>query len=187
MEMEERLNFYYADNAKRLREMADKILFRLGFWGLADCEDFYSLANEVFADAMRRYDGAQSFDGFLYTCLANRFKTEMTRQNRHKRQTDRMTVSIDMPVCGEEDVTLADTIPDQFDIERELIEEREAGYSRRMLLYLDKLSNLQREVLELTTEGYLPVEIRQKLHIDKKQYSDCNAAIHSYRNISVLI
>lgn len=185
--MEELLNLYYADNAKKLRSMADKILFRLGFFDTEDYEDFYSLANEVFVDVMRRFDGSQSFDGFLYACLRNRFKSEMTRRNRKKRQADRLTISIDTPICEEEDVTLADTIPDKLDVESEIFGDRNEGYSRRMLLYLFRLSKLQREVLELVTEGYLPGEIKQELHINEKQYSDCNAAIHSYRNVSVLL
>lgn len=187
MGMEELLNLYYADNAKKLRGIADRILFRLGFLSSEDYEDFYSLANEVFVDAMRRFDGSQSFDGFLYACLCNKFKTEMTRRNRKKRLADRMTISIDTPICEDEDVTLADTIPDQLDVESEIFAERKAGYSRRMLSYLDRLSRLQKEVLELTVAGCPPDEIRRKLHIDKKQYSDCNAAIHSYRNVSVLL
>ena len=55
-----------------------------------------------------------------------------------------------------------------------------------MLLYLSRLSNLQKEVLRLNIAGYLPSEIREELHIDEKEYTDCYAAIHSYRNVSVL-
>ncbi len=47
---------------------------------------------------------------------------------------------------------------------RELFEEKEEGYSRRMLLYLSRLSNLQKEVLRLSIAGYLPSEIREQLH-----------------------
>ncbi len=72
-------------------------------------------------------------------------------------------------------------------IEREVFEKDEEKYSRRMLLYLDRLSGLQREVLRLYTDGYLPNEIREELHIGEKQYADCLAAIRSYRNISVLL
>lgn len=182
--METILNSYYENNAQKLRSMVDRILFRLRFD--TDKEDFYSLANEVFADALRRYDSTQAFDGFLYSCLMNRFKTEMTARNRQKRQADRYSISIDTPVGDDEDSTLGDMIPDKFNIEREIFEEGEEGYSRRVLLYLDRLSALQREVLRLTVAGYLPDEIRQELGISEKCYSDCNEAIHSYRNVEVL-
>ena len=71
-------------------------------------------------------------------------------------------------------------------IEKELFEKDEEGYSRRMSLYLNKLSNLQKEILRLNISGYLPGEIREELHISEKEYADCYAAIHSYRNVSVL-
>lgn len=149
-------------------------------------DDFYSLANEVFVDVMRRYDGSQSFDGFLYSCLLNKIKTEITRRNREKRKADRMSISIDTPVGDDENCTIGDIIADDFTIEKKLFEEKEEGYSRRMLLYLSRLSNIQKEVLRLNIAGYLPSEIREELHINEKEYTDCYAAIHSYRNVSVL-
>lgn len=182
--MEEILHAYYADNGKRLHQTVDKILKK--FYELPDRDDFYSLANEVFVDVLKRYDGSQSFDGFLYSCLSNRIKTEMTRRNREKRRADRMSVPIDTPVGDDEDTTIGDMIADSFTIEKEVFEKEEAGYSRRMQAYLARLSALQREVLRLDTAGYLPSEIRRVLHISEKQYTDCYAAIRSYRNVSLL-
>lgn len=184
--MEQILITYYADNAKKLHKVVDKILQKFGGLSDKDVDDFYSLANEVFVDVMKRYDYTQSFDGFLYSCLLNKIKTEITRRNREKRKADRMSISIDTPVGDEENSTIGDMIADKFTIEKQLFEENEEGYSRRMLLYLDRLSNLQKEVLKLNIAGYLPNEIREELHISEKQYADCYAAIHSYRNVSVL-
>ena len=184
--MEKIVELYYRNNAKKLHDMVDKLLSKIGFAGLVDNEDFYSLANEVFVDVMRRYDGAQSFDGFLYSCLSNKFKTEMTRRNRQKRQADRMTVSINIPVGDDEDCILGDMIADKFNIEEEVLEESEEGYSKRMQQYLERLSNLQREILRLTASGYTSSEIKNELHITEKQYADCNEAIHAYRNVSIL-
>lgn len=184
--MEQILNIYYANNAKKLHKTVDRILLKFGGLSGSDMDDFYSLANEVFVDAMRRYDGSQSFDIFLYACLFNKIKSEMTRRNREKRLADRMSISIDTPVGDDENNTIGDLIADGFSIEKEIFEKDEGGYSRKMLLYLSRLSNLQKEVLRLNIAGYLPGEIREELHINEKQYADCYAAIHSYRNVSVL-
>lgn len=184
--MEEQLRTYYADNAKRLHAMVDKILLRFGGLSEKDRDDFYSLANEVFVDVMRRYDHTQSFETFLYSCLLNRMRTEMSRRNCIKRKIDRMAVSIDMPIGDEEDATLADLIPDHFSVEMEVLEREGVNYSTRMLSYLSRLSGLQREVLRLQSAGYLPSEIKGGLKISEKQYTDCCAAIHSYRNVLVL-
>lgn len=184
--MDQILMTYYSNNAKKLHNTVDKILLKFGGLSNKDLDDFYSLANEVFVDVLSRYDGSQSFDGFLYFCLSNKIKTEITRRNREKRKADRMSISIDTPIGDDESCTIGDLIADDFTIERELFEEKEEGYSRRMLLYLSRLSNLQKEVLRLSIAGYLPSEIREELHISERQYTDCYAAIHSYRNVSVL-
>jgi len=184
--MERILITYYANNARKLHKVVDKILLKFGGLSDKDLDDFYSLANEVFADVMRRYDNSQSFDAFLYSCLLNKIKTEMTRRNREKRKADRMSISIDTPIGEGENSTIGDMIADNFSIEKEIFEKDEKGYSRKMLLYLNKLSSLQKEVLRLNIAGYLPNEIREELHINEKQYSDCQAAIHSYKNVSIL-
>lgn len=184
--MEQILNTYYADNAKKLHMVVDRILINFGGLTNKDLDDFYSLANEVFVDVMKRYDNIQSFDAFLYSCLLNKIKTEMTRRNREKRKANRMSISIDTPIGDDENCTIGDLIADEFTIERELFDKREEGYSKRILLYLSRLSKIQKEVLRLKIAGYLPCEIKDELHISEKEYADCYAAIHSYRNISIL-
>ena len=184
--MEQILTSYYADNARKLHGIVDRILLKFGGIPDKDMDDFYSLANEVFVEVMKRYDSSQSFEAFLYSCLSKRIKTEMTRRNREKRKADRISVSMDTPVDDEEEITLGDIIADDFSVEREVLENSEESYSKRMLLYLSRLSKLQREVLKLHSVGYLPNEIREELHISAKQYTECCEAIHSYRNVSVL-
>ncbi len=69
---------------------------------------------------MRRYNASQSFDGFLYSCLLNKIKTEITRRNREKRKADRMSVSIDTPVGNDENSTIDDMIADNLTIEKNI-------------------------------------------------------------------
>lgn len=184
--MDQILAAYYANNAKKLHIVVDKLLLKFGGLSGKDTDDFYSLANEVFADVLNRYDNSQSFDGFLYICLSNKIKSEMTKRNREKRKADRMSISIDTPIGDEENSTLKDIIPDNVDIEKEIFEEKEEGYSKKMMLYLNRLSSLQKEVLKLIIAGYSATEISNILHITDKQYADCQAAIRSYRNVSLL-
>lgn len=186
MSMETIINFYYENNAAKLHKMVDQILFKLRFE--VDKEDFYSLANEIFVDVIRRYDEKQDFNGFLYSCLTNKFKTEMTRRNRKKRFADKNAVSIDTPVKNENvKCTIGDTLSDKATIESEIFEKREEGYSKEMRQYLSKLSELQKEVLRLISIGFKPSEILEELHINQKIYEDCYTAIHSYRNIKNLM
>ena len=180
------VDLYFKNDGKVLYSLIDKVLFKLKF----DVEksDFYSLGSEIFLDALCRYDETQDFNGFLYSCLINKFKTEMTRRNRQKRQCDNNSISIDTPI-GDEDgnFTIGDTIASKYTIEKEFFEEREESYSKEMCRYLGRLTNLQKEVLRLISIGFMPGEILEELHINQKMYEDCYQAIHSYRNISVLI
>lgn len=184
--MEQIINTYYENNAQKLHRMVDKILLKFGGLSNKDLDDFYSLANEVFVDVIRKYDNSQAFDVFLYSCLLNRIKSEMTRRNREKRKADLMSISIDTLIGDDENTTVGDMIADDVTIEKELFEQKEESYSRKILLYLSRLSGLQKEVLRLNIAGYLPNEIREELHISEKQYTDCFSAIHSYRNVSIL-
>ena len=180
------VNLYFKNDGKVLYGLIDKVLFKLKF----DVEksDFYSLGSEIFLDALCRYDGTQDFNGFLYSCLTNKFKTEMTRRNRQKRQGDNNSISIDTPICGEDgNFTIGDTISSKSTIEKEFFEEREEYYSKEMCRYLGRLSSLQKEVLRLISIGFMPREILEELHINQKMYEDCYQAIHSYRNISALM
>lgn len=183
--MEQILKAYYTDNAKKLHRVVDKILLKFGGLSDKDLDDFYSLANEVFVDVMRRYDSEQSFDGFLYSCLSNKIMSEMTKRNREKRKADRMSISIDTPVGEDKNLTLGDTIADDFDVEREVLGEENCK-STKIEKYLDSLTKRQRKVVELLATSYSAGEIQEILHITQKEYSDALVGIHSYDNISLL-
>ena len=184
------INSYYANNAKKLRGMVDKILFKLRFSDV-DNEDFYSLANEIFVDVLKRYDNKQEFNGFLYSCLCNKFKTEMTRRNRQKRKADKMAISWETPIGDESEQTIGDFITDtkkaeHYDIDKTFFEDDGEKYSEQMLLYITKLSKLQKEVVKLIISGYSKEEIKEKLHINGKEYEDCMKSIRSFKNVSIL-
>ena len=204
--MQSILNTYYKNNAKKLHHMVDKLLLQFGGIEDKDRDDFYSLANEVFCDVLDRYDRNQPFETFLYSCLDRKIKTEMTRRNRKKRtikikvkETDingktvikekiLSDTSIYAPIGDESGMTIADTLVDKMNVEKEVLgEKREYGYSKKVLLYLNRLSAIQKEVLKLMVIGYSQNEIKTFLHISSKEYMDCVEAIRSPRNISILI
>lgn len=201
--LEEVIESYYIDDARKLHNMVDKILFKLHFHDI-DKDDFYSIANEIFVNVIKNYDNTKSFDGFLYSCLYKKFCTFMTSNTRYKRCTKIKLQEkdengeiiqsfqiipdeyLDAPLNEDKNCTLGDMIPSETTIEKEIFEKGEDGLSKKMLLYLNKLSALQKKVLWLIIAGYNPGEIKEELHINDKQYVSCISAIHSYRNISVL-
>ncbi len=153
------LDAYYSDNARKLHRVVDKILSKFGGLSNKDTDDFYSLANEVFTDVLKRYDHVQPFDGFLYSCLSKKIMSEITRRNREKRKTDRMAVSLDK--INEDSDTF----------------EEASG----------KLSNQQVNILNLLVDGYKPNEIRQILEISPKKYAENLKTMRSYENIKIFI
>lgn len=177
--------YYYKNNAEKLHTMIDKIIFRLKFYDV-DNEDFYSLANEIFVDVIKRYNGKQNFDGFLYSCLMNKFKTEMTRRNRQKRQADKMALSLETPI-DENGGTIGDFISNDETVEFEIFEQMEDVYSKAMNKYLNRLSKLQKEVLRFLSIGFSTQDIMKELHINEEQYADCYKAITSPRNKNILL
>lgn len=181
------LDTYYADNARKLHRVVDRILSKFGGLTYKDTGDFYSLANEVFADAIKRYDGEQSFDGFLYSCLSNKIMSEITRRNREKRKADRLSISVNATNDKGEDYSLLDCIPSDFDTFEEASRRQENGeYQDKVQQYISKLSNQQVNILNLLIDGYKPFEIRRILDISKNEYADNLSIMRSYENVKVL-
>lgn len=182
------LDSYYADNARKLHRMVDRLLSRFGGLSDKDTDDFYSLANEVFVDVMGRYDPGQPFDGFLYTCLSNKIRTEMTRRNREKRRADRMCVPLDTPIGEDGGLTIGDTVADSHDTFTEATEGRGRGQYQddRVQIYISRLSNRQVSILNLLIDGYKPCEIRRMLGIPSGEYAADVQTMRSYENVKVL-
>lgn len=181
------LNTYYADNAKKLHKTVDRILCKFGGLSGKDTDDFYSLANEVFADVIKRYDYKQSFDGFLYSCLSNKIMTEITRRNREKRKAERMCISLDAPVGYDDSLTIGNIIADDFDTFEEATKGQEGGkYQDKVQQYISKLSNRQVNILNLLIDGYKPNEIRQILELSSREYADSLQTMRSYENVKIL-
>ncbi len=181
--MEEILTAYYENNAIKLRRLVDQILKRFG--KIPDREDFYSLANEVFVEVLKEYDASRSFDVFLYSCLCNRIKSEIRRRNRKKRKADFLSVSLDIPIDGAEELILADVLADEFDLEKEVIGE-DSHKSVQIQRYLCRLSRRQREVVRLLADSYRAGEVQEILHLTRKEYADALSGIKSYENVSLL-
>lgn len=185
--MERILNTYYANNAKKLHKVVDKILLKFGGLYDKDLADFYSLANEVFVDVMKSYDGEQSFDGFLYSCLSNKIMSEITRRNREKRKADRMSISIDTPIGDDENSTIGDMIACDFTIEKELFEkDNREEWRKEVIEYLNNLSPLQRKIAFLLSEDNTADEICEELHITIRHFQNSKKRILSDERIKRL-
>lgn len=181
------LDKYYADNAKRLHKVVDKIVSKFGGLSNKDMDDFYSLANEVFTDVLKRYDNEQSFDGFLYTCLSNKIMSEITKRNREKRKADRISISLDATNQDDETCSLLEFIPSDFDTFDEAVKGQEKEqFQEKVRRYISKLSTNQVNILNLLIDGYEPYEIRKILGISASEYTDSLHIMRSYEYVKIL-
>ena len=184
---ESMLEDYYSDNARKLHKVVDGILVRFGGLSDKDMDDFYSLANEVFVDVMKRHDGERSFDGFLYACLTNKIMTEITRRNREKRRADRLSASLDVAVGDEGECSLLEKMPSDFDTFEEAAKAQGRElYQDKVRMYIARLSNEQVSILNLLMDGYKPNEVREILEISAREYADDMQTMRSYENIRIL-
>lgn len=192
MEMDEAqkqevLEYYLSNEMRKLKQLSYPILSKLGGISQKDEDDFYSLAALTLWKSLGSYDETTliPFEAFFKTCLRKKFITELRDRNRDNRKANngKYVCSIDNP--NEDGQTLANLIVDNHTTE-EIFEEKKIEYSDKMEKYLNKLSTLQKKVLELISIGFQASEIQKDLHISSKEYIESVAAIHSFRNTSVL-
>lgn len=175
------VNLFFKNDEEMLKNMIDKILYKLGFD--VDKSDFYSLGSEIFLDSLCRYDETQDFNGFLYSCLTNKFKTEMTRRNRIKRQADRNSISIDTPIGENEDSTIKDFLSSDVNVEQEIIKEQNCD--ENVELFLSSLSKIQRKIIELKMDEVEKDEIIERLSITDGEYNSAMKSIQMNENLSL--
>ena len=181
---------YCEDGMRLLKRISNSIFRRFNEpIARADYDDFYSLANETLWKAYNAYnpDMGTSFDGFLRSCLDNRFKSELTRRHRQKPIIDRFTVPLDAVNEDGEDCCLLDFIPSGSDTFEEAVKEAGGGqYRDRIHQYIAKLSNQQIAILNLLMDGYRPNEIQRILGISPKKYAENLKTMRSYENVRIL-
>ena len=205
-EVEETIEWLFANEGKEMRKICNKYMVKFGGISEMDYDDFYSQVGWDVSVAIKNYqtNSEKSFKEFIYGVIKLSVCKQMTHRNRGKRQLiiekeiiDETgnktiikeyipTVSLDAPVGEEGGMTVGEMLAHKSTTETDFFEKREDTYSDKMNKYLNKLSSLQREVLRLISIGFMPSEILEELHINKKMYEDCYQAIHSYRNISLL-
>ena len=188
---------YYATNAEKLHKMVDKILKKYGGLSQKDIDDFYSLANEVFWIAVNDFNGHGDFNGFLYSRLARKIMSMITKRNRKKRADIEMVInnngkkeiryhqplSLDAPIdseSGDNTLTLGDVTESEVDLEIATSENIELRFSEDVNVYLKMLPIKTRKVALLISEGYAPCDIIEKIHITQKEYQIHASIMRTY-------
>lgn len=179
------LNYYYHNNAEKLHTLVNKILLKFGGIYDKDIDDFYSIANGVFADLISKYDFDRPFENFLFSSIYDRIKSEITRRNRIKRIGERNAISIYAPVDDSEDFILEDLISSGENLEADVINIVCAN-ERPAVLYLNSLSDIQREIVIMKVNNWDVQDIKNKLGLSDRQYRFNMKEITRYKRVKIL-
>lgn len=181
----------YCDNDMRLLRKISRSIFMRFNEPLAksDHDDFFSIANMTLWQAYNAYDPDTgiSFDGFLRSCLQKKFKTELTHRHRQKRVLNQLAVSLDMVGDGEDECSLLEFVPSDFDTFEEVVKRNESqAVSDKVQSYISRLSDRQVNILNLLIDGYRANEIQEILMISAREYAENMQIIRSYENVKIL-
>lgn len=155
----------------------------------ADYDDFYSISLMTLWQAYNAYDPDTgiSFDGFLRSCLQKKFKSELTHRHRQKRVLNQLAVSLDAAGDGEDECSLLEFIPSDFDTFEEVTKRNhDQTYQDKVQQFLLRLSDRQVNILNLLVDGYKPTEILLELQMSAREYADNMQIIRSYENVKIL-
>ncbi len=206
-QIESAIEELYANNQSKLKQICNKEMMRFGGISQKDYDCFYSRAGlEIsIAKAHELFDsskGKTPLEFFVSIIKRSTWK-EMTDRNRGKRQnfaeieevdeegniTKRKqfipTISIDTPIDEENGMTIKDTLQSDFDMDKALSNDIKEYQDESVQLFLDNLSIIQRQIIEMKMEERSVSEIKQKLEISDKEYNDAMSAIKENRLISL--
>lgn len=188
MQKQQLLDEYASNNMAKLRKISYPLFIKFGGISEKDHDDFYSKANEELWKATETFDESRGilFEVYLKGCLARKFKTEMTGLNREKRRADRLSVSIDTPIGESENATIGDLLASDFDIEKEALDKIGVSNDEKVEKYLNGLSSVQRQIVEMKMNDVTISEIKCNLNLTDGQYEDHCRQIKSFRNTQIL-
>lgn len=181
---------YCENDMQLLKKISRSIFMRFNEpLAKADHDDFYSVALMTLWQAYNAYDPDTgiSFDGFLRSCLQKKFKSELTHRHRQKRVLNQLAVSLDATGDGEDECSLLEFVPSDFDTFEEAIKRNaDQRYHDKVQSYISRLSDRQVNILNLLIDGYRANEIQEILGMSAREYTENLQIMRSYENVKIL-
>lgn len=181
---------YCENDMQLLKKISRSIFMRFNEpLAKADHDDFYSIALITLWQAYNAYDPDTgiSFDGFLRSCLQKKFKSELTHRHRQKRILNQLAVSLDAVGDGEDECSLLEFLPSDFDTFGEVIKRNESQtVSEKVQQYISRLFDSQVNILNLLIDGYRANEIQEILGMSAREYSENLQIMRSYERVKIL-
>lgn len=187
---------YCCEDMKKIKKLCSPIIARIGGISRKDYDDIYSLAQFLLYKTVKKYDENNekhaSFNTFFCNILNRRLYATYIRDKNRKCRSNVVEdengnivfisdFSFDAPT--EECLSMFERISSSYNLEDEFFKEE---YSKKMKEYLAHLSKIQRIILTYLSEGYLPEEIQEMLHINETTYKDNHKAIMDEKNLKII-
>lgn len=202
--MEQILNDYYKNGGEKLHKLVNQIINKK-YGGTADkdMDEFYSVANDVFADIVlhNRYNSSKGdFDDFLYGALCLAIIDEFKKQNRDKRTTKIEVIDengnlkkisvpnvyLESAVDGYDNLTIGDTIKSDYNLEDETFKGLSESDNENIREYISTLTPTQKKIAELIGEGLSKNEIIKKIRISESAYNNNLKAMRHFEKVRIL-
>lgn len=196
------INEYCENDMKKLKEIC---FFVWGQKGLPNCyhDDLYSDAMNVLAESVLTFNpnGNAKFKTYLTNNIRNSYgdwyRDNHLRAKRSNLELDEngkikkddkgnpivvQNVSFDAPV-GDDGINYSDKISSDFNVEKE--SGLDFDSDEKVEIFLNSLSQMQRRILELRMENYSVEEVKEKLNISDREYSNAMKSIRMNENLSL--
>ena len=183
--MEKYLVYYCEDSDRELKKAVNRVLRKLK---ISQDDEYLSIAHSVLLDVWKNFHKRPDnydFDTYLRMCLENRFKSELTSQNRIKRKAEKDAISIEQSIS--DGLTLEDVIPNTSPGIEDVVFAETETLSPKVKRYLDSLTNREKRIAELIMSGKSGTEITMILGIPRKKFEEIMADMRSYERARILI
>lgn len=172
---------YLSDGGKRCKQaIAVQVRRKLSS---AEWDDYIENAYFALIKAARNYKSYKGTKFSTYASMNIRTATvsRIRHENTYQYIFDKLTRSLDEPISETENMFLKDIIDGYEDVTLEVYKE-----SERIMRYLQKLSEKEKQVLYLRQQGKSYMEIRNKLGYNVKQMKDILMALQDHDKTKLL-
>lgn len=188
---------YYKNDRKKLKYIINNVLRKFG--GIENMDDYYSIGDEIFCNALINFNGKGKFNGYLAMCLQRKLYSAVTSNNRKKRCAYELYRSDDGSVATRyiKDVSLDAAIENEETDEKCFLKDiigREDDYpilseglfSKSLIRYIQSLPNKTKVIAHMIMDGLDEEYICEKLSMDSAEYNIHLGIMRLYENKKII-
>lgn len=188
---------YYKNDRKKLKYIINNVLRKFG--GIENMDDYYSIGDEIFCNALINFNGKGQFNGYLAMCLQRKLYSAVTSNNRKKRCAYELYRSDDGSVATRyiKDVSLDAAIENEETDEKCFLKDiigREDDYpilseglfSKSLIRYIQSLPNKTKVIAHMIMDGLDEEDICEKLSMDSAEYNIHLGIMRLYENKKII-